>query len=128
MSRMAVVLFLLLGLGMPGAGYAGELPDPPLGFPRISSGLIGSQCAYVGWVERSDTHADWIDGFRRLNPSYGLSLWERYQSRCGGCSRMGITQTKSPALAGLLQSTAITGRSRNRRVASADAVLRGNCR
>ncbi|MNO70326.1 hypothetical protein D3C76_612050 [compost metagenome] len=45
------------------------------GDPVRSQGplIMGSGPGYVGWVERSDTHG-WShdDGYRKLNPSYGL--------------------------------------------------------
>src|SRR3990167_1894943 len=39
----------------------------------LANCMVGSRGgAWVGWVERSDTHAVTADGYRGLNPSYGL--------------------------------------------------------
>ena len=45
--------------------------------------------AFVGWVERSDTHHQWQHGFRKLNPSY-----EKHLAR----PARQLLQTKTPHL------------------------------
>ena len=79
-------LLFIHGWGMHGGMWGGVAEQLAEHFRVLAVDLPGHgfSVPYVGWVERSDTHAGCSMGIATLNPSYGLQNVDEIQVNSGG--------------------------------------------